>query len=405
MHAYASTDPVFLAMNARGQRETGGALGDFCVRCHAPMALREGLTTDGANLAELPAHVQGVTCFFCHSAADVEGDHNAPIVLADDGVMRGGIDDPVPNEAHRSAHSPFLDRTDLRSADLCGSCHDIVTDTGVHLERTFAEWRGSLYAGDDPLVRQTCGNCHMPGKNDVAAEHEGVFLRRTHDHMMAGVDVALTDFPDREAQRERTQRLLNTSVFPSMCVLSQGERTRITATLENLSVGHAWPSGAAHDRRVWVEVVAYDEADNVVFHSGHVPEGTPLVDVEAADPQLWRLGDRIYDDEDREVHMFWEARRVESEVLAAPVVNDRDDPRWVDIHRSAEFNVDIPRPARVTMQAHVRPMGLDILDDLIATGDLSADVRGEMPTFTLAGSFLEWRAEDLVLCVPVDHAL
>src|SRR5262245_36528104 len=46
MHAYASDDPVFLAMNARGQRETDGELGDFCVQCHAPMALREGATTD-----------------------------------------------------------------------------------------------------------------------------------------------------------------------------------------------------------------------------------------------------------------------------------------------------------------------------------------------------------------------
>src|SRR5438309_2212696 len=31
MHAYASDDPVFVAMNARGQRETKGALGNFCV--------------------------------------------------------------------------------------------------------------------------------------------------------------------------------------------------------------------------------------------------------------------------------------------------------------------------------------------------------------------------------------
>ena len=36
MHAYAADDPVFLAMNKLGQEETGGALGDFCVRCHAP---------------------------------------------------------------------------------------------------------------------------------------------------------------------------------------------------------------------------------------------------------------------------------------------------------------------------------------------------------------------------------
>jgi hypothetical protein len=83
MHAYASTDPVFLAMNARGQQDTGGALGNFCVNCHAPMAVREGAITDGgANLSEVPSHLQGVTCYFCHNVERVDGTHNNPLVLA-----------------------------------------------------------------------------------------------------------------------------------------------------------------------------------------------------------------------------------------------------------------------------------------------------------------------------------
>ena len=50
MHAFASRDPVFRAMNQRGQRETNGELGDFCVKCHAPMAVLDKQTTDGLNL-------------------------------------------------------------------------------------------------------------------------------------------------------------------------------------------------------------------------------------------------------------------------------------------------------------------------------------------------------------------
>src|SRR5207245_2330902 len=50
MHAYASDDPVFLAMNKRGQRETSGMLGDFCAKCHAPLALALGATKDGTDL-------------------------------------------------------------------------------------------------------------------------------------------------------------------------------------------------------------------------------------------------------------------------------------------------------------------------------------------------------------------
>ena len=84
MHAYAADDPVFLAMNARGQRETDGALGDFCVRCHAPMAVLEGATEDGLNLPELPQHLKGVTCYFCHQVVEVEGAHNNPLRLANE---------------------------------------------------------------------------------------------------------------------------------------------------------------------------------------------------------------------------------------------------------------------------------------------------------------------------------
>src|SRR5262249_44963424 len=56
MHAYASDDPLFLAMNARGQREA--KLGKFCVNCHAPMAVLTGATQDGLNLADLPQSVK-----------------------------------------------------------------------------------------------------------------------------------------------------------------------------------------------------------------------------------------------------------------------------------------------------------------------------------------------------------
>src|SRR5689334_3928162 len=60
MHAYSSKDPVFIAMNKRGQRETNGALGTFCVKCHAPLAVATGATTDGLNLDQLPDSMKGV---------------------------------------------------------------------------------------------------------------------------------------------------------------------------------------------------------------------------------------------------------------------------------------------------------------------------------------------------------
>src|SRR5258705_940239 len=134
MHAYAADDPVFRAMNARGQRETDGGLGTFCVNCHAPMAVRTGATRDGLNLAELPAHLRGVTCFYCHSVDAVQGTHDNPLHLADDLVMRGGIADPFATSAHKAAYSPLHDRQRPESSTLCGSCHDIVNGNGTQIE-------------------------------------------------------------------------------------------------------------------------------------------------------------------------------------------------------------------------------------------------------------------------------
>ena len=103
MHAYAAKDPVFRAMNAKGQRETGGTLGDFCVRCHAPVALELGLTRDGLNLDEVPEHLQGVTCAFCHQVEEVAGAHNNPLIWANDGVMRAAVRAPAQGSPHASA--------------------------------------------------------------------------------------------------------------------------------------------------------------------------------------------------------------------------------------------------------------------------------------------------------------
>src|SRR5260370_30084247 len=82
MHAYSSTDPVFIAMNRRGQRETSGALGNFCVNCHAPMAVHEGKTTDGLNLDQAEPKLKGLPCFFCHSIYSLDSPHHTPLNLA-----------------------------------------------------------------------------------------------------------------------------------------------------------------------------------------------------------------------------------------------------------------------------------------------------------------------------------
>jgi len=388
MHAYAGEDPVFRAMNARGQRETDGALGGFCIGCHAPVAVALGLTEDGTNLDDVPAHLRGVTCAFCHQVADVTGTHNNPLIWANDGVMRGPFDDPAGSAGHDSVYSERHDRQTLASATLCGACHDIITPAGVHLERTFAEWKASLFSSEDPLQRATCGQCHMPGRPGLAADADEVPLRRIHDHSMVGVDVALTDFPEAEAQRAAIQTELNGLLISELCVQPRTGGVVAELYLENIAAGHNAPSGASQDRRMWVEMVAY-VGEQRVYETGVVGDGEAVAT--SGDPDLWLLGDRLHNAAGDPVHMFWEAASIESDLLPPPTVLPPSHPDYQNPHvpRLYRFATEV-EPDRITVRVRVRPMGFDVLDDLIDSGDLAPEIRDKMPTFDLAGSVVEW---------------
>jgi nitrate/TMAO reductase-like tetraheme cytochrome c subunit len=396
MHAYASKDPVFVAMNARGQRETKGELGEFCVRCHAPMALREGLTQDGTNLAELPEAVQGVTCYFCHNAVAVGPDHvNAPIELADDTTMRADLANAVDPGVHGVARSELHDRFSMQSSILCGSCHDVRTPKGVHIERTLEEYKQSASSIERFGKRggASCQGCHMQSaaEDQPAASMPGVSLpaRELHAHRWAAVDVALTDFPEREAHRHATECELLYDGAQIFEVFNDGAG-RFDVSIET-TAGHAQPSGAAQDRRMWLEFVAYDAADKLMFQSGVIAEREqeewPIGDPRH-DPQLWMFRDRLSDAEGREVHMFWEAERYDSALLPAAT-----DPGTRHVLTHTYVMPLLEQPARVEMRLKIRPIGIDVLQSLVESKDLDPAVIDEMPTFTLHKTHVVWRPE------------
>ena len=197
MHAYASDDPVFLAMNQRGQRETNGTLGTFCVQCHAPMAVKLKLT-NGTDFdpTTLPPAARGITCYFCHNVASVQDTHNNGLVLAGDQTMRGGVSNPVTSPAHHSAYDKLMDST-VNESELCGSCHDVVTPRNVKLERTYKEWQTTFFAEADPLHHLSCGSCHMPSSaTGVIAEAPGLSVKSRangfHEHLWPAIDQALS---------------------------------------------------------------------------------------------------------------------------------------------------------------------------------------------------------------------
>ncbi len=405
MHAYAAEDPVFLAMNQRGQEETGGALGTLCVNCHAPLAVRLGYT-DGTNLDAVPPELRGVTCYFCHNVESVDGTHNNPLALGDDVTMRGRIRDPKENDFHRSAYSTFLAGDQADSAAMCGSCHDIVLPVPpappapepVALERTYTEWLSSVFSpAHAPAASAiaTCNACHLPAIESGRPISTTGPNRTRHGHHMAGVDGPMTPFPattnatrDAELATEQAlkrQQLLDPTVRVEICVQALDPGAAIHLTLDNANAGHNYPSGAAQDRRAWLEVIAYD-GDEIIYQSGVFADGE-VVSTEA-DPDLWLLRDQTFDENGEETHMFWDVASIKEKTLPVQVTTNPADENYYKSHLRRRFPFAMADtiaavPTRVTVRLRIMPVGLEVLDDLIESGHLDARFRSEMATLDL----------------------
>jgi hypothetical protein len=440
MHARAADDPVFLALNKRGQRETDGGLGNFCVQCHAPMAVRQepshNVGQELANGRVLEAGLKGVTCFFCHSvdSVDAGAPYNANVTLANDLVMRGEISDPVQNEIHASARSPLLDNTEIASAAMCGTCHDIKSPLGAHIERTFCEWSHSPFNANHEGGGLTCasgGTCHMIQSQKVqpiALGSANPRLRYYHAHDFPAVDVPLepladagvatgdggggsdssnatdagdsadagdaadalttttpagTGYAQDAATTASVQFSLNNALRGALCVSENGG---IRVVLDPFNVGHQWPSGAAQDRRAWAEVIAYT-GGKVVYQSGFVPDGTPVgQQTTDTDPKdLWILRDEMFGPDGGPVDMFWQAAQAYGSELPVTGSFDPAQPAYYASHITRSFPRDgapIQRGLeRVTLRIRLQPIGLDVLNDLVTSHDLDPSIAAAMPTF------------------------
>lgn len=371
MHAYAAVNPIMDAMIALGERETGAPMAADCAPCHAPMAAPLGLLDDLDGLGgldELPASASGVTCFWCHSAS-----------VADDGVLRGGIEDPLFTGAHESAYSSLHDRGEYASVDLCGSCH---------IETLF-EWQSSIFAEGSGTL--TCGECHMDGVDGVAAATEGAPGRRVHGHGMPGLSLALTEHPERDAQREGVLDELDSSLLAELCVMPDESVSLVQVTLENIAAGHRW-SSSSRDRRAWVEVVAWDSAGAVIWSTGAAGDDQPLSGLD--DPELWMIGFQMVDEGGEPVYMPWRAEGFGGETLPPSDLQSNAS------HVSRAWRIHDALPDRVSLRVRVRPVALDVGAILVEEGELAPEIAAALPTLEVEATHLEWTADLGSACVP-----
>jgi hypothetical protein len=106
---------------------------------------------------------------------------------------------------------------------------------------------------------------------------------------------------------------------------------------------------------------------------------------------------RIFDESGTEVHFSWRARTMETSMLPAGVTNDPSDPRFN--HAVEKIYPVSVQPTRVRMRVQMRPIGLEMFDEIIESGDLDPAVLEAVPTLTLGGTELEWTEADGLGCV------
>jgi hypothetical protein len=220
--------------------------------------------------------------------------------------------------------------------------------------------------------------------------------RIVHHHQFAAVDLALTPFPDtadaelnraiNDEQRAIAQNLLDQTLRVDVCVQRvAASASVITVTLDNVGAGHRFPSGATHDRRVWVEVQAFgDDADEAFYDSGSVATGEAVERLDSAD--LWRLHDDPRGPDGEPAHMAWDIASIMRRSIPAAVTNDQTSPEFYRTHVTRRFprTGSLPAvPSRVEVRVRMRPVGLDIIDDLIESGHLAEEIREEIPTYDL----------------------
>ena len=54
----------------------------------------------------------------------------------------------------------------------------------------------------------------------------------------------------------------------------------------------------------------------------------------------------------------------------------------------------------MTMRVRIRAVNLDLIDDLVASGDLDPSYRDKIPTFTLRFTDIEWTPDLGKTCIP-----
>ncbi len=215
-----------------------------CNGCHSPIAFMAGDVPPPRPEANSRAN-ESVSCDVCHSITGYQGDipHNYNYVV-EPGRIKYGPREGVVSPAHETRKLDFI-----KTAELCGTCHNEKSPYGVWVKSTHLEWKEGPYAREGVQ----CQYCHMTfaGGRSAAMGEE---LPDVAQHLFHGAH-----------DPGKVRGTIELRIHPDAREAEPGERVKFTVALFNQKTGHKFPTGSAEERMVWLHVEATD-ATGSVFH-------------------------------------------------------------------------------------------------------------------------------------------
>lgn len=288
IHAVSLADPTFQALMKLGSQESKGLTDKLCIGCHSSPAVISGHSNPDEVIKLGPPASDGVSCVVCHS---ITGSHrtlpdqapaNASFVTDPKGAIiaaRGERPCKVPGR--KTVTNPLLTRS-----EFCANCHGVIHPlNGIVIERTYEEWRSSVYAAKGIQ----CQDCHMQPvekaietarklvlvSNPGAVTEDSPKRDRVYTHAFIGGNTVITGALGAKDHASQAEQLLKNAASLELSLpksAAAGQTVQLRVNVNNDTAGHNLPTSLVEVRQMWLDIEVTDASGKAVYRSGAVDE-------------------------------------------------------------------------------------------------------------------------------------